>query len=364
MVRFPSTLRSTAITARVGTVLGICFAICFVTGMLSHYQYHPWAWLPEPATPSWGYRLTQGVHVTTGIATIPLLLVKLWSVYPRLFQLPAVRSLAHGLERASIAVLVSSALVELVTGFFNVLNWYPWPWPFVPVHRFLGYMVFGALLVHVAVKLPVIQSALRSPLAADERATGLSRRGLLAAAGAGIGMVVVTNVGQSITSLEDVGLLAVRRTRDATEQHLPVNKTAARAGVARVPADWTLAVDGPRPFSLGLAELESLATQEAELPIACVEGWSANAHWHGLPLLAVVTRAGGDSGSRVRVASLERHGAYRHSYVEGPQLAHALLATHLNGARLDLDHGYPVRLIAPDRAGVLNTKWLAKVEIL
>ena len=32
-------------------------------------------------------------------------------------------------------------------------------------------------------------------------------------------------------------------------------------------------------------------------------------------------------------------------------------------ARLDIDHGYPLRLIAPDRAGVLNTKWLTPVEI-
>ncbi len=29
-----------------------------------------------------GYRLTQGIHVATGIATIPLLLFKLWTVYP------------------------------------------------------------------------------------------------------------------------------------------------------------------------------------------------------------------------------------------------------------------------------------------
>src|SRR6266516_80445 len=106
--RFTSTLRSTAVTARVGTVLGCCFAICFVTGVLSHYQYQPWSWLPEPAAPAWGYRVTQGLHVITGIALIPLLLVKLWSVYPKLFVWPPVRSLLHGLERASVAVLVSS----------------------------------------------------------------------------------------------------------------------------------------------------------------------------------------------------------------------------------------------------------------
>jgi DMSO/TMAO reductase YedYZ molybdopterin-dependent catalytic subunit len=47
----------------------------------------------------------------------------------------------------------------------------------------------------------------------------------------------------------------------------------------------------------------------------------------------------------------------------GSQLRSALLATHLNGDRLSLDHGYPLRLIAPDRSGVLQTKWLNRVEI-
>ena len=46
------------------------------------------------------------------------------------------------------------------------------------------------------------------------------------------------------------------------------------------------------------------------------------------------------------------------------KLSAALLATHLNGERFDLDHGYPLRLIAPNRAGVLNTKWLNRIEIL
>jgi DMSO/TMAO reductase YedYZ molybdopterin-dependent catalytic subunit len=47
----------------------------------------------------------------------------------------------------------------------------------------------------------------------------------------------------------------------------------------------------------------------------------------------------------------------------GPQLAKALLATHLNGERLNLDHGYPLRLISPNRPGVLNTKWLTRIEV-
>jgi DMSO/TMAO reductase YedYZ molybdopterin-dependent catalytic subunit len=62
------------------------------------------------------------------------------------------------------------------------------------------------------------------------------------------------------------------------------------------------------------------------------------------------------------VVSLEP-GLYGNSVVEGPQVSAALLATHLNGERLNLDHGYPLRLISPNRPGVLNTKWLTGVEV-
>ncbi len=45
------------------------------------------------------------------------------------------------------------------------------------------------------------------------------------------------------------------------------------------------------------------------------------------------------------------------------QLSQALL-THLHGERLNVDHGYPLRLLAPNSAGVLSTKWLTTVEVL
>lgn len=40
-----------------------------------------------------------------------------------------------------------------------------------------------------------------------------------------------------------------------------------------------------------------------------------------------------------------------------------LVALRLNGEVLSIDHGYPCRLIAPGRAGVLQTKWLERVEV-
>ena len=124
---FSSTLRSTAVTARLGRVLGIAVGICFLTGLLSYYQYLPWSWLPNPASPVWGYRFTQGLHVATGTAIIPLLLIKLWSVYPNVFRWPPFPSVPRVLERISLALLVSSALIQVVAGFLRVLNWYAVP---------------------------------------------------------------------------------------------------------------------------------------------------------------------------------------------------------------------------------------------
>jgi hypothetical protein len=384
---FSSTLRSTAVTARLGRVLGIAIALCFGTGLISELQYHPLAWLPWPAAPVSIYRVTQGVHVLTGTACIPLVLVKLWSVYPNLWRFPPLRSVRHALERGSVALLVAATLVQLVTGYFNALDWYPFRWYFVTTHHYLAYVVMGSVLLHVAVKLPDIVYGLRADVAradvlsevpwdenpeshsiAGDRPApvtpGVSRRGVLVATGVGIGAVVVTAAGQSLTPLEPVGLLAIRQWNRGP-QDVPVNRTAEQAEVVDLAnaAGWVLQVDGAAPFRLTLDDLEPAATHEARFPISCVEGWSVGAAWRGISLLDLVRRAGGDEASSVQVFSFEPVGAYNQSVITGPQLGAALLATHLNGQRLDLDHGFPLRLIAPNRAGVLNTKWLSRVVV-
>jgi DMSO/TMAO reductase YedYZ molybdopterin-dependent catalytic subunit len=39
------------------------------------------------------------------------------------------------------------------------------------------------------------------------------------------------------------------------------------------------------------------------------------------------------------------------------------LALEINGEVLDIDHGWPVRLIGPNRPGVLQTKWVQRVTV-
>ena len=47
--RFSEAVRGEALTAHVGRILGIGFALCFLTGLYSHYQYGPDTWAPVPA---------------------------------------------------------------------------------------------------------------------------------------------------------------------------------------------------------------------------------------------------------------------------------------------------------------------------
>ena len=58
-----TTLRGTAVTARVGLWLGVAVAVCFVTGLISHFIQHPQPWFLWPTRPVWLYRVTQGLHV-------------------------------------------------------------------------------------------------------------------------------------------------------------------------------------------------------------------------------------------------------------------------------------------------------------
>ncbi|MFE9116300.1 molybdopterin-dependent oxidoreductase [Streptomyces sp. NPDC007172] len=368
---FRGRLHDARTATSIGRWLGAAIAVCFGTGLVSHYLQHPPGWLADdlPSRPLWGYRLTQGLHVATGIAAIPLLLAKLWTVYPRLFAWPPVRSVRHALERLSIAVLVAGAVFELFTGLLNTVQWYPWPFSFVPVHFAVAWLLAGGLLLHIAVKYPEIRAHWRreSPGTLTlPAADGPDRRSLLTGVAAAVGAVTLTTVGQSLTPLKAFDLLAPRHP-DHGPQALPVNRTAVAAGVARVDISaYRLTVAGPNPYTLTLDELAALSQYESVLPIACVEGWSKSAHWTGVRMTDLLRRAGAPPDARVRVVSLERYGAYRVMEM-GREYAHdplTLLALKLNGRVLTPDHGYPARIIAPNRPGVLQTKWVTRLEVL
>ena len=79
----------------------------------------------------------------------------------------------------------------------------------------------------------------------------------------------------------------------------------------------------------------------------------------------LVAFIGGDPSRDIRFTSLEA-GLYGISTLPA-NIANdplSLIALQLHDEQLTLDHGYPCRLIAPNRPGVLQTKWLSRIEIL
>jgi DMSO/TMAO reductase YedYZ molybdopterin-dependent catalytic subunit len=372
-LRFPSALHDERTAAWLGIALGVSFSICFATGIWSHLQQNPPSWFDPMARPAGLYRFTQGLHVATGIASIPLLLAKLWVVYPKLFQKPVIRSAASILEKVSIVPLVGGGIFMLFTGFANINLWYPWPFNFRTSHYWVAWITIGALVVHVGAKFAITRSALSRrpapatvPLVADTGSP--DRRTFLALVAGASGLLTVATVGQTVWPLRSLALLAPRRP-DTGPQGFPVNRSAIAAGVvdsARDPS-YRLVVEGKvsQPLELSLDDLRALPQRTATLPIACVEGWSASRTWRGVPIRHLLEMAGADAEARVRVHSLQERLSYATSDLDAEQArdVDTLLALEVEGEELHLDHGYPLRLIGPNRPGVMQTKWVTRLVV-
>ncbi len=147
---FPSPLHDVANAARLGTLLGVAFSVCMLTGLYSHLLQHQPDWLVVPSRPADLYRVSQGLHVTTGLASVPLLLAKLWVAYPGLFVWPPARDVGHAVQRGSLFLLVGGAVFQVSTGVANVAKWYPFGFSFTATHYWVGWITVGALLLHVA----------------------------------------------------------------------------------------------------------------------------------------------------------------------------------------------------------------------
>jgi hypothetical protein len=367
---FESRLHGERTATLLGIALGTAFVVCFLTGLTSHFIQRGPEWTREawPAHPVSLYRVTQGLHVLTGMAAIPLLLAKLWTAYPRLWDWPPVRDPLHGLERLGVAALVAGAIFQVVTGLLNVFYWYAFPFSFPSAHYAGAWIAMGGLAIHLGAKWHIAGRALRTPAPAAASGPGLSRRGFLVVAGGTAGIVLATTAGAAIPALSRLAVLAPRRAGHGP-QGVPVNHIAGSAvrEAARSP-DYRLEISGAveRTLSFSLADLQALPQTSAQLPISCVEGWSTDAGWSGVRVRDLLDMAGASPGATVRVASLEKHGAQRASrlYPNHARDPHTLLALELNGEPLHIDHGYPLRLIAPNRPGVQQTKWVTTLEVL
>ncbi|MEV7558297.1 molybdopterin-dependent oxidoreductase [Streptomyces sp. NPDC089795] len=393
-------MRGPWLTAVFGLVLLVGITLLFVTGLLSYAAYNPdlariddqtpdKGWLgfylfSWPTSPYWLYRLTQGVHVVLGVVLVPVLLAKLWSVIPKLFAWPPVRSVSHGIERLSLLLLVGGAGFEFVTGILNVQLHYIFPGSFYVLHFYGAWVFIGAFVVHVAFRLPRALRAVRAgpvePEAGTEEAAGLvsprpapptiSRRGALGMVGLGSLALLVVTAGQSVGGRwRRTALLAPHGQDPGTGPNgFQINKTAASVGIR--PSDvgpaWRLTVRGPgRQVVLTRQELLAMEQHEAALPIACVEGWSTpDQVWSGVRLTDLAALVGrGTDTPQALVESVQRGGSFSSVVLRDNQVRdhRSLLAVRVNGAVLSPDHGYPARVIVPGAPGVHQTKWVTRV---
>jgi DMSO/TMAO reductase YedYZ molybdopterin-dependent catalytic subunit len=403
--RWRSPLRGPWLTSMFGIVLLVGLPLVIITGLLDYMAYSPqfgqalprdvgWLRLPPfdwPTRPSWLFRVTQGLHVTLGIILVPVVLAKLWSVIPKLFDWPPARSFAQVLERLSLLLLIGGILFQIATGLLNIQYAYLFGFDFYTAHYFGAWVFTAAFVTHVAIKLPRLASALRSRSLRGELRTAriaarpeppdpdrlvpvhpgpatVSRRGALALVGGLSLLLGALTVGQTIDPLRRTALL-LPRGRQPGEGPIgfPVNRTAAAAGITadHTGPGWRLTVrGGSREVTLDRSQLLAISQHTTRLPIACVEGWSTLQTWTGVRLRELAGLVGVANPATAQVQSMEKAGLFNRATLQANQVLDpdSLLALRVNGVDLSIDHGFPARVIVPALPGVHNTKWVASID--
>lgn len=121
--------------------------------------------------------------------------------------------------------------------------------------------------------------------------------------------------------------------------------------------EWRLTVtDADGTYRLAYHELAGYDTT-IRATLDCTSGWFAEQDWTGVPVARLI-RSRGDARS-----------LYVHSvtgyWIRLPvdEIDGLLLATRVGGEPLRPGHGYPVRLVVPDRRGYWWVKWVDGIEL-
>lgn len=405
---FRSPLRGPWLTSVFGFLLLISLPLVALTGLLDYIAYSPrlhqsipgnvgFLHLPFfnwPTRPTWLFQVTEGLHVALGLVLVPVVLAKLWSVMPKLFTWPPLRSGAQLLERLSLVMIVGGIVFEMATGILNIQYDYLFGFNFYTAHYFGAWVFMIGFVVHVALKFPTMVRSLRSrsfvgelrtPLAdtrpeapdldglvpTDPAPATLSRRGALALVGGGSLLVAVLTVGQSIGGVAREAALLIPRGRSYGDgpNDFQVNKTAVAASIqpSATGPTWRLSLSGgATEVTMDRVTLMAMHQHTADLPIACVEGWSTTQRWTGVRLADLAHLAGVPHPAKAHVRSLEGSGGFSEAWLQGNQVLDpdALLALCVNGVDLSPDHGYPARVIVPALPGVHCTKWVRSIEFV
>lgn len=145
--------------------------------------------------------------------------------------------------------------------------------------------------------------------------------------------------------------------------HLPSYFISREMPILQNPNSWRLEVGGlvRKPLSLSVADLQAMPSTSYTVKHHCVEGWSAIATWHGVPVSAIAERC-----ELLPQARYVRFDSFDSGYSNGWDMASAMhpqtiLAYGMNDSPLPPTHGAPLRLYSPTKLGYKMTKYLVSV---
>lgn len=304
---------------------------------------------------------------SNGLYVAHVVLGLLFAVALVLHYAPVVR---RTFKRADSTLLLVVAVVEVYTGFEL------WRHVYVPLPKALA--VFVHLVLTGVLLAPLVPHALRgsrawwarrraarvalareTPEAAWRAASSASRRMFLRlSAYAVAGVALAYAFGRAAT--QELGAWRVN-------------------SIGRTPAltkeGWTLKVTGlvNKPLTLTYAQLLAMRQVELRFTHHCVEGWTYEDTFTGVPLPEIIQAAGGaKAGARTLIFKSPE--TSRHPYTFGQQYTtnfpfedglhdDVLLVHKAHGEDLPPIHGFPVRLMTPRKWGYKACKWLTEIEV-
>ncbi len=98
-------------------------------------------------------------------------------------------------------------------------------------------------------------------------------------------------------------------------------------------------------------------------PVGSFHGLVSCSEWTGVPLSVLLGEAGVGAGAAWGVAEGADAFAMNVSVPLSKLMDDCIVALYQNGERIRPEHGYPLRLIVPGWEGVLNVKWLRRLEL-
>ncbi|WP_318566690.1 molybdopterin-dependent oxidoreductase [Salinigranum marinum] len=287
------------------------------------------------------------VHRVVGLTLVVLLFFKLRRVKPRLSRGRWDRATPLSVLTAvvAIAALASGAAwvlgVDVDLGFWTLLN----------LHIGLGLLVVPLVLLHLRSRFRWVQRA-----DFEERRTALQYGTFLVGGALALRAQEVVN---GLTESEG----ATRRftgSKPVDGPGFPVTSWVADDPDPVGTDAWRLRVGGLSASDIELSYDELEAGDGVRALLDCTSGWYTVEDWRGVRLGALLDEVDADPAARwVTVHSVT---GYRWSFPIN-EARGFVLATHVGGERLTHGHGFPLRLVAPDRRGFQWVKWVTEIEV-